>query len=110
MPEKLNDKFFDIYENCTLFNNYENARNYFNNHLTGVKVIRGYFGLDYYAIYSVVLNELVIDDNIDREIINNEELLNVNKNEIYAKLLLDIRIRSKVDTMEDLKNYIKEEK
>lgn len=107
---ELNDKFFDTFESEALFNNYKNASDYFNNETTEVKVVHGYFGIDYYAICSVILNELIIDDSIiDAEKLS-EEWLNDNREIICDSIIIDNMIASKITTINELKNYIKEGK
>lgn len=113
--EELNDNYFNYsnYEGNILFYSYEESLKVFKiitNDLK-IKLVKGYFGMDYYALSSVTLSELIVDDNvIDKEKIERCGGLNNHKLKVYENTLVDNIIKEKSYTIKDLKNYIKEGK
>ena len=61
--------------------------------------------MDYYALSSVILSELIVDDNvIDKEKIERCGGLNNHKLEIYENTIVDNLIKEKSYSINDLKN------
>lgn len=108
--EELNDNYFNYEGNILLFYSYEESLKVFKiitNDLK-IKLVKGYFGNDYYALSSVTLSELIVDDNvIDKEKIERCGGLNNHKLEIYKNTIDDNLIKEKSYSINDLKNYIK---
>lgn len=112
--EELNDNYFNYsnYEGNILFYSYEESLKVFKlitNDLK-IKLVKGYFEIDYYALSSVTLSELIVDDNvIDKEKIESCGGLNNHKLEIYENTIVDNLIKEKSYSINDLKKYIKKE-
>ena len=104
-----NDNFYaDNYESSILFNSYEDALNFFeiSKKEISIKLVKGYFGMCYYSISSIFLNELIVDNSF----VKSCDELNTNKIAIYQNIISDNLIDKKSNSIEDAKNYIKEGK
>lgn len=110
--KKINDNDFRQYDSNILFSSYAESLEFFSETTKDLKIklFKDSFGINYYAIFSIFLNELVVDDTyINKAFIKNWDELNNNysKAAIYANVISENFIDKKIYTIEDLKNIIK---
>lgn len=112
---ELNDNYykFNNYDSNILFYEIEDAKKFYEklkNNDMKIKQVKGFFNLKYYEIDNIQLNELILDNSINKKEIEENGGITANRIKIYENTLSDINIKHAGFSIKDLKNYIKESK